>query len=131
MLITNSQNTRAGKYSGFSTYLLIGESNSGSKEISIQVTKVEPNRMQFLHSHEEEQCYYIISGTGQMIIDGQTKEVKDGDAVFVPSDSSHGIKNNGNTRLTYLTANRAFGKLNELELWPEEQIHGTQGEPQS
>ncbi len=46
--------------------------------------------MQFLHSHEQEQCYYIISGTGLMIIDDQTKEVKEGDAVFIPSNSTHG-----------------------------------------
>ena len=120
MLITNRKNTRFGKYDGFSTNLLIGELNSGSKEISIQITNVDPDEMQFLHSHEQEQCYYIISGTGLMIIDDQTKEVKEGDAVFIPSNSSHGIKNIGNHALAYLTANQAFGKQRETELWPEE-----------
>ena len=63
MLIANNKNTAIGKYDEFSTNLLIGESNSGSKEISIQVTDVEPKGMQFLHSHEEEQCYYqAVSG---------------------------------------------------------------------
>ncbi len=120
MLITNRKNTRLGKYDGFSTNLLIGEINSDSKEISIQITYVEPNGMQFLHSHEQEQCYYIISGTGLMIIDDQTKKVKEGDAVFIPSNSTHGIKNIGNNRLTYLAANQAFGGQREIELWPEE-----------
>jgi len=113
------RNTRLGKYDGFSTNLLIGETNSGSKEISIQITDVEPNEMQFLHSHEQERCYYIISGTGLMIIDDQTKEVKEGNAVFIPSNSTHGIKNIGNNRLTYSTANQAFGEQREKELWPE------------
>lgn len=120
MLITNRTNTRFGKYNGFSTNLLIGEVNSGSKEISIQITDVDPNEMQFLHSHEQEQCYYIISGTGLMIIDDQTKKVKEGDAIFIPSNSTHGIKNIRNNKLTYLTANQAFGKQRENELWPEE-----------
>jgi mannose-6-phosphate isomerase-like protein (cupin superfamily) len=119
MLITNRTNTRFGKYDGFSTNLLIGELNSGSKEISIQITDVEPNEMQFLHSHKQEQCYYIITGAGLMIIDDQTKEVKEGDAVFIPSNSTHGIKNAGKNKLTYLTANQAFGKQREEELWPE------------
>ena len=119
MLITNRSNTRFGKYSGFSTNLLIGELNSGSKKISIQITDVDPNEMQFLHSHEQEQCYYIIAGNGLMFIDDQTKEVKEGDAVFIPSNSTHGIKNIGNNTLTYLTANQAFGKQKENELWPE------------
>ena len=120
MLVTNKTNSRLGKYDGFTTNLLIGELNSGSKEISIQITDVAPNAMQFLHSHEQEQCYYIISGIGMIIIDDQTKEVKEGDAVFIPSNSTHGIKNIGNKKLTYLTANKAFGKQRENELWPEE-----------
>ncbi len=120
MLITNDKNTNIGKYDGFSTNLLIGESNSGSKEISIQITDVDPNSMQFLHSHEQEQCYYIISGMGLMIVDDETEEVQEGDAIFVPSNSTHGIKNIGNGILVYLTANQAFGKQREEKLWPEE-----------
>ncbi|MFC1633923.1 cupin domain-containing protein [Planctomycetota bacterium] len=120
MLITNRTNTRFGQYDGFSTRLLIGELNSGSKDISIQITDVEPNESQFLHSHEQAQCYYILSGTGWMTVDDQTEEVKEGDAVFVPSNSTHGIKNIGNNMLTYLTTNQAFGKQREEELWPEE-----------
>ena len=76
MLITNKENTAIGKYDGFSTNLLIGESNSGTKEISIQITDVEPNGMQFIHSHEEEQCYYIVSGSGKMFIDDETYILK-------------------------------------------------------
>ena len=91
MIITNKENTNIGKQDGFSTNLLIGELNSCSKEISIQLTDVEPNGMQFLHSHEQEQCYYIISGFGKMFIDDQTHDVKKGDAVFITSNSMHGI----------------------------------------
>ena len=120
MLITHRTNTRFGKYDGFSTHLLIGELNSDSKDISIQITDVDPNESQFLHSHKEAQCYYILSGMGLMTVDDQTEEVKEGDAVFVPSNAAHGIKNIGNEMLTYLTANHAFGKQREKELWPEE-----------
>jgi mannose-6-phosphate isomerase-like protein (cupin superfamily) len=118
MLLTNEKNTNTGNYDGFTTNLLIGESNSGSKEISIQLTNVEPNGMQFLHSHEQEQCYYIISGFGKMFIDDQTQVVKKGDAVFIPSNAMHGIENIGEKVLTYLTANKAFGKQKESEIWP-------------
>ncbi len=120
MLITNKKNTRLGKYDGFSTNLLMGEINSSSKEISIQLTDIEPNGMQFIHSHEQEQCYYIISGSGLIFIDDKSKEVKEGDAIFIPSNSEHGIKNTGNKTLTYLTANQPFGIQREKEIWPEE-----------
>jgi len=120
MLITNKQNTRRGMYRGFTTHLLVGEANSGSREISIQITDVEPGEMQFLHAHEQEQCYYIISGTGAMIVDDQTAEVQAGEAVFIPSNASHGIKNTGPDILIYLTANQPFGAQREQEIWPEE-----------
>lgn len=122
MLITNNRNTKFGLYDGFSTNLLIGELNSGTQDISIQITEVDQNKMQYLHSHEQAQCYYIISGLGLMIIDDQKAEVKKGDAVFIPSNAKHGIKNIGDTKLTYLTANKAFGTERENELWPEENI---------
>lgn len=120
MLITNIKNTRFGNYDGFTTHLLIGESNTGSKDISIQITIVDENKMQYLHTHKQVQCYYILSGIGLMIIDEQKKDVKEGDAVFIPPNSKHGIKNMGDKKLTYLTANQAFGTHRENELWPEE-----------
>ena len=40
-----------------------------------------------------------------MIIEDESKEVSDGDAVLIPSNHKHGIKNIGNTILEYLTAN--------------------------
>ena len=119
MLVTNSKNTRRGTYDGFITHLLIGESNSGSKEISLQITDVEPNKMQILHAHAQEQCYFIISGFGKMIINDQTQDVQKGDAIFIPSNAVHGIENVGEEVLTYLTANQAFGLVKEAELWPD------------
>jgi len=117
MLISNESNARSGQYEGFLTHLLVGELNSGSKEISIQITTVNPGAMQFLHDHPQEQCYYIIEGQGQMIIDEENKEVASGDAIYIPSGATHGIKNIGATPLRYLTANKSFGRDKENELW--------------
>ena len=119
MLITNRKNSKFTKFNEFSTNLLMGECNTGSKDISIQITDVRPNGMQFLHSHAQAQCYYIVSGKGLMIIDDENKEVVEGDAIFVPPHSLHGIKNTGSCTLIYLTANQSFGVEKELELWPE------------
>jgi len=118
MLITKSESVWCGSYEGLKTWLLIGESNSGSKEISIQITEVEPQGMQFLHAHEEPQCYYVVRGTGLMIIDEEERGVRDGEAIFIPSNATHGIKNIGSERLVYLTANKAFGVEKERSIWP-------------
>ena len=118
MIIKTLKNTRSAKLKGFSTNLLIGESNTGSKETSLQITTVLPNGMQYLHSHIEDQCYYIISGSGTMFVGDEIESVTAGYAIFVPSNAEHGIKNNGKNDLTYITTNRAFGISREMLLWP-------------
>ena len=118
MLVTKTESVSSGSYEGFATWLLIGESTSGSKEISIQITEVEPEGMQFLHSHEEQQCYYVVRGMGLIYIDEEERQVHEGDAIFIPSNATHGIKNIGREKLVYLTANRAFGTEKEQAIWP-------------
>ena len=53
-----------------------------------------------------------------MFIDAEERRVASGDAVFIPSGSTHGIRNVGSDTLVYLTANRAFGIKREKEIWP-------------
>lgn len=118
MLIRNRKNTPSGTYEGFSTNLLVGEQNGDSRDISIQTTDVEPGSMQFIHSHEEEQFYYIVSGSGTVIIDNEECPVSAEDTITIPSNSEHGIKNSGNEILRYLTVNRSFGIKRESEIWP-------------
>jgi mannose-6-phosphate isomerase-like protein (cupin superfamily) len=114
---TDESNTSFGKYDGFTSSLLIGESNTGCSEISIQITNVEPGKMQTVHKHPQYQCYYIIQGNGQIIIDEEESELLPGDAVLIPANSMHGIKNIGKDVLRYLTANKAFGIAREKEIW--------------
>ena len=120
MLITNKTNTAFAKLPGFNTNLLIGETNSGNSEISIQITEVEVGGRQFVHSHEQPQCYYICKGNGLMMVGEETENVKEGDSIFVPGNESHGIENTGPDVLIYLSANRSFGKKVENELWPSQ-----------
>ena len=119
MIIKNNGNTSKGEYDGFMTHLLIGRSNVGANRVSIQITEVAVGGAQFLHTHEPEQCYYIIKGKGLMIVEGESKEVIAGDAVYVPSNLKHGIKNVGDDVLEYLTANApVFSREYENNLWP-------------
>jgi mannose-6-phosphate isomerase-like protein (cupin superfamily) len=56
-----------------------------------------------------------------MIIEDETREVTSGDAIYIPSNKKHGIKNIGNMDLEYLTANStAFTKDYEDSLWLSE-----------
>jgi mannose-6-phosphate isomerase-like protein (cupin superfamily) len=41
------------------------------------------------------QCYFIIDGEGLMTVGTETNAVKEGDAILIPSNEKHGIKNIG------------------------------------
>jgi mannose-6-phosphate isomerase-like protein (cupin superfamily) len=53
-----------------------------------------------------------------MIIDEEERRVREGEAIFVPSNATHGIKSVGSETLAYLTADRAFGIEKERAIWP-------------
>jgi quercetin dioxygenase-like cupin family protein len=89
--------------------------------LSIQISTIPKGSGQPIHAHDPEQCYYIIKGTGLMIIEDETREVTSGDAIYIPSNKKHGIKNIGDMALEYLTANSpAFTKDYEDSLWLSE-----------
>ena len=47
------------------------------------------------HLQKEDEIYYVLSGRGQMTIDGKAFEVGPGDAVLTRPGSSHGLKQTG------------------------------------
>jgi mannose-6-phosphate isomerase-like protein (cupin superfamily) len=54
------------------------------------------------HLQKEDEVYYILSGTGQMKMNGKTFPVKPGDAILTRPGSSHGLVPDKNTELTLL-----------------------------
>jgi len=113
----NSKNT--GELPILTSWMLISPQNSQTKNLSVQISEVPVGSEQPIHHHEPEQCYYIIKGKGLMIIEDESKGVAAGDAVYIPSNLKHGIKNIGDDMLEYLTANTpVFSEQYENTLWP-------------
>ena len=56
-----------------------------------------------LHSHENvEQLYYILKGSGMMLIDGEKCRVAEGDVVYLPPKTSHQLINEADDWIEYL-----------------------------
>ena len=49
----------------------------------------------FPHSHPTHEFYYVIEGTGTMVIDGDEREVAPRDLVHIPPDAIHSLKHTG------------------------------------
>jgi len=120
MVIFNRDNSNhTGDLKILSSWMLISPQNTASQNLSLQISEIPSGSEQPVHHHEPEQCYYIIKGKGLMVIENDSREVKAGDAVFIPSNSKHGIRNLGNEMLEYITANApVFSKEYEAALWP-------------
>ena len=54
------------------------------------------------HLQEVDEVYYIVSGTGEMQMNGKTFPVKTGDAILTRPGSSHGLKQTGKADLVII-----------------------------
>lgn len=53
------------------------------------------------HRHPEEEIMIVGEGTGEFFINGVATPVKVGDMVFAESNVLHGVRNTGQTRMTF------------------------------
>jgi len=53
------------------------------------------------HQHPEEEIMIVGEGTGEFILNGVATQVKTGDMVFAESNVLHGVRNTGQTRMTF------------------------------
>lgn len=47
------------------------------------------------HDHETVETYTILKGRGQMTVDKETQNIREGDTVYIESGKSHGLVNTG------------------------------------
>ena len=57
------------------------------------------------HLQNEDEIYYIISGTGEMKMNGKNFPVKAGDAILTRPGSTHGLKQTGKDDLVIIINN--------------------------
>jgi mannose-6-phosphate isomerase-like protein (cupin superfamily) len=75
----------------------------------IRELRLDPGSSIGMHPHiGDEEIYYIISGSGTMMVDGETAELSTGDVVLTKSGSSHGLKNTSDAELVIFVACAAY-----------------------
>ena len=78
--------------------------NAPSINHSIAMLYLPPHGKMGLHSHETEETYVIISGTGTVLHWNGEREVRAGDFIYLPAWCEHGIVNSGLEPLVALLA---------------------------
>lgn len=54
------------------------------------------------HSLKTSEVYYILSGTGEMHINGESQVVEPGDAVYIPPHAEQFVRNEGTEPLVFI-----------------------------
>jgi quercetin dioxygenase-like cupin family protein len=114
MHIMNKRKASRYSHPGITSYLLVSPENAGSKEIATSLVEIQPGGEQLAHSHKAEQVYFILEGTGMVKVDKDNRKAVQGDCIFIPSGSTHGIKNDGLRALKYLTASAPLTNISEM-----------------
>ena len=54
------------------------------------------------HKHSEDEFFFVLEGTAEFYLNGETLTAGAMTSFYCPSNSEHGIKNTGDTELKYL-----------------------------
>ncbi|WP_366923081.1 cupin domain-containing protein [Metallumcola ferriviriculae] len=76
-----------------------------SKEGKIEVDLIfyEPGQSSPEHAHKhQDEIFYVVSGEGSMVINGEKVSVKEKDIILAPSGTTHGINNDSSSQLSLL-----------------------------
>ena len=66
------------------------------KEIGfLAIASLKPGKEIEAHVDPMEEIYFVLSGSGEMRVAGEARPVKPGDAVWIPTGSSHALLNTG------------------------------------
>ncbi|MES2224118.1 MAG: cupin domain-containing protein [Patescibacteria group bacterium] len=63
---------------------------------------IAPGNISLAHKLKTSEVYYILKGKGLMYIDGEEKEVSEGDIIYIPPFAEQKIKNIDNIDLEFI-----------------------------
>ncbi len=73
------------------------------KEIGfLAIATLAPGKEIEAHVDPMEEIYFVLTGSGEMGVDDESRQVGPGDATWIPTGSSHSLLNNGNEDLVIL-----------------------------
>lgn len=73
------------------------------------------------HNHPQEEIYLILEGVGEMCVGDERRDVKSGQAVYVPSGVFHQLTNIGDEPLKMIYC---YGPAGDVDHWKQE-LEGT------
>ena len=84
---------------------LINPETTDCTKVSFAKLIIDPGNKSRRHYHKEtEEIYYILSGSGKIIMNDEEFDICPGHAIFIPIGVSHQIINTSNEQLIFVCA---------------------------
>jgi mannose-6-phosphate isomerase-like protein (cupin superfamily) len=98
--------------------LVCGASPIQATNFSMGFVTLDPNGGQVpWHNQDQEEVYFVVSGTGEMCLGDEVRELSSGQAVYIPSGVYHQLSNKGDEPLTFIYV---YGPAGDVAHWKEE-----------
>lgn len=72
-------------------HTLLSAPTTSSSSLSAGIAECPANGCLALHRHKQAELYYILSGSGEVEVDGKRQRVRDGMMIWIPGDVEHGV----------------------------------------
>ena len=69
------------------------------------------------HRHPQEEVYYVVNGEGEIDLEGELQPIKKGEAVYVPPNQIHNLRNPGKQDMTFVFV---YAPAGVVDHWEEE-----------
>lgn len=84
---------------GFRT--LFSSGTTATQELTAGIADLDAGDWLGLHRHDPAEIYFIAEGHGIVTLDGTDHAVSAGAAVYIPGNVEHGIRNSGQSPLSF------------------------------
>ena len=124
MIVTDLHVIEGRRYpAGRLTQNLVGGASSiHAKDFCMGHVTLDPRGGQVpWHSHDQEEIYFMIEGTGEMCLGEERRMVTAGQTVYVPSGTFHQLTNIGDTPLRMIYC---YAPAGDVAHWRQE-LEGT------
>ncbi len=75
---------------------------------------LQPGQQQQIHDHpEQDKFYFVLSGSGHFTVGDQTQICGEGDLILAPAGVPHGVVNQSEDLLTFMTVIAPFPMARE------------------
>ena len=80
---------------------LISEKD-GALNFATRMFEVQPGGYTPYHKHSWEHEIFVLKGEGNLVVEGETHIMREGDVIFVPGEENHQFKNTSDETMTFL-----------------------------